>query len=295
MRSICRKCELEGKNGKNFVRAGRFYRRSDAKSVQRFRCLQCRSSFSRATFDICYRQKKRHKNEQLRRLLVSGVSQRRAAEILVLNRTTIVRKFLFLYGNALFNWRTRNFKRAKSRIIEFDDLETFEVTKCKPLSVTLAVESRTRKILGLAVSRMPAKGLLADKARKRYGPRIDERARGRKRLFKEIAPLIHEDAVIVSDCNPHYPADVKNSFPKAKHVTYLGKRGSSGGQGELRNKKFDPMFSLNHTCAMFRANVNRLFRKTWCTTKRSDRLYAHLLIYAQYHNDKIDAKEAARS
>ncbi|HEY8279241.1 MAG TPA: transposase, partial [Bdellovibrionota bacterium] len=81
-------------------------------------------------------------------------------------------------------------------------------------------------------------------------------------------------------------------FPKALHKTYEGKRGAQGGQGELKKVKFDPLFSLNHTCAMFRANVNRLFRKTWCTTKRIDRLRAHLMIYAHYHNRHLGQKIA---
>ncbi len=287
MRSACVKCKLEGRRGTDFVRAGKFYRRSDSTSVQRFRCLRCRSTFSRATFQSCYRQKKRQKNEMVRRLLVSGVSQRRCARILNLDRKTVVRKFLFLALDAIFLLRRANLRRHKSRVIEFDDLETFESTKCKPLSVTLAVESRTRRILGVAVSRMPAKGRLAQKARQRYGVRVDERSVGRAALFGEIKDLIQEDAVIKSDSNPHYPADVKRHFPNAKHVTFLGKRGSLGGQGELKKVKFDPLFSLNHTCAMFRANINRLFRKTWCTTKRSDRLYAHLALYAQSHNEAL--------
>ena len=275
---------MEGLSGKEFVRSGKFYRRSDSTMVQRFRCSVCRGNFSRATFQPCYRQKKRHKNEILRRLLVSGVSQRRAAIILSLNRKTVVLKFLFLSLDALFFLRRGNLKKKRARIIEFDDLETFEVTKCKPLSVTLAVEFETRRILGISVSRMPAKGLLAKQARRKYGPRTDGRAAGRKRLFKEIKDLIQEDALIKSDNNPHYPSDVKRHFPRAKHVTYLGKRGSLGGQGELKKTRFDPLFSLNHTCAMLRANINRLFRRTWCTTKKAECLRQHLAVYVEFHN-----------
>jgi hypothetical protein len=58
------------------------------------------------------------------------------------------------------------------------------------------------------------------------------------------------------------------------------------GQGELKVGGFDPIFSLNHTCAMLRANINRLFRKTWCTTKKMEMLEHHLAIYALYHNER---------
>lgn len=184
------------------------------------------------------------------------------------------------------NFHLRNHTTPKAAAIEFDDLETFELTKCKPISVTLAVESKTRRILGIEVSSMPAKGLLVKKARK-YGPRADERSVAREKLFSRIKPLILEGAQISSDSNPHYPGDVKRHFPSSIHKRYEGKRGANTGQGELKKVKFDPLFSLNHTCAMLRAHVNRLFRKTWNTTKNIDRLHDHLMIYAAYHNENL--------
>src|SRR5690606_21300913 len=159
-------------------------------------------------------------------------------------------------------------------------------TKCKPISITLAVEFKTRRILGLEVSRMPAKGLLVQRARK-YGLRRDERRRGRRRLFKKLQSLVTKDVAIKSDSNPHYPEDVERFFPKAVHRRFLGKRGAITGQGELKKVRFDPLFSLNHTCAKFRADVNRLFRRTWCTTKRIERFYEHLILYAAYHNEHL--------
>lgn len=178
-----------------------------------------------------------------------------------------------------------------AKTIEFDDLETFEHTKCKPLSVTLAVESGSRRILAIEVSRMPANGLLAKKSRAKYGPRGDERAFARKRLFVKIQDLVDCFAEIKSDSNPHYLADVKEFFPHSVHKRYLGKRGSTGGQGELKKVKFDPLFSLNHTCAKMRADINRLIRKTWCTTKSPGELYRHLMLFADYHNKNLSPLE----
>jgi hypothetical protein len=199
----------------------------------------------------------------------------------------VVRKFLFLSRKAHFEFAKSNLLRPKAHCIEFDDLEAIEHTKFKPVSITLAVEFKSRRILGLEVSQMPAKGLLARKAREKYGYRADERAGGRDRLFRSLKKLVTEDVQIKSDSNPHYPPDVKRHFPKAEHKVFLGKRGSIGGQGELKKIKFDPLFSLNHTCAKLRADINRLFRRTWCTTKRRDRLYAHLVLYANYHNQHL--------
>lgn len=226
-------------------------------------------------------------NEPLRRLLCSAVSQRRAAQILGLSRTTVVRKFLFLglHSERLLN--VENYLSHKAQTLEFDDLETFEHTKCKPLSVTLAVESKTRRILDFQVSRMPAKGRLARLSVKKYGPRKDERTQGRKELFKRLSWFIEKGARIKSDQNPHYVEDVKRYFPDSHHEAFKGQRGSSTGQGELKKIRFDPLFSLNHTCAMLRADINRLVRRTWSTTKKPERLSLHLALYALYHNENL--------
>jgi hypothetical protein len=196
------------------------------------------------------------------------------------------RKLLLLGREAEDLLRAQNRAAKKVRALEFDDLETFEHTKCKPLSVTLAVQHGTRRILGVEVSQMPARGLLVEKAKK-YGPRLDERFLGRERLFCSIKDFVDPQALIASDQNPHYGPDVKRHFPEARHITYKGRRGTNLGGGELKEGGFDPLFSLNHTCASLRMNITRLLRKTWYTTKRADRLRAHILLYAVYHNDHL--------
>ena len=269
------------------VSFGRFYRKSDSRWVGRFRCRKCLMTFSFATSHPCFGQNKRQMNEPLKRLLVSKVSLNRAAWILNLNRKTVVRKLLFLSAQAELRLQKQLSTHLPSKVIEFDDMETFEHSKCKPVSITLAVESGTRKILGLEVARMPAKGPLAARSRRKYGPRPDERPRARRRLFQRILPLVAQSAEIKSDENPHYPCDVGKFFPGRTHKTFKGRRGCVVGQGELKRIGFDPLFSLNHTCAMFRDNVSRLIRRTWCTTKRIDRLRAHLILYAEFHNDTL--------
>ena len=286
MRPNCQNCEFEKKLRPKVVRIGTYFRTSDSREIQRFRCKGCQKGFSVATFQKAYRQKKRQKNETLRRLLCSGVSQRRAAKLLSLNRITVVRKFLFLAIQAEFELRAGNLRKPKAQTVEFDDLETIEHAKNRPLAVTLMVESRTRRILGLEVSRMRAKGRLA-RGNREGEVRIDERKYGRENLFRRVKELVSEELEIRSDSNPYYRRTVEKHFPKASYRQFLGKRGSLGGQGELKQVRFDPIFSLNHTCAMLRANVNRLIRKTWCTTKKKDRLYAHLIIYAAYHNTHL--------
>lgn len=268
-------------------RRGSFYRKSDRKRVQRFCCRVCGRHFSVATLSLNYKQKKRHLNHKIVRLLVSGVSQRELARIYQINRKTVVRKFIFM--GTLAGSRLDEFNRAQPQVIsmQFDDMESFEHTKLKPLSMTVAVEQKTRRILGVEVARMPAKGLLAALSRKKYGIRPDERAYARRKLFKSLQPLTQKLQEIKSDENPHYPRDVQRFFPKAIHKVYKGRRSASIGQGELKKGGFDPIFDLNHTCATLRARANRLFRRTWCTTKKPERLKLHLYLVALHHNQTL--------
>lgn len=268
-------------------RLGRFYRKSDGQWISRLWCARCQKSFSSATLSRRRGQKKRHLNEKIRRLLCAGVSQREAARVLRINRKTIVRKFRFVAQSAQGELLAWNSRFPVSQEVEFDDLETFEHTKCKPLSVTLMVEYKTRRILGFEVSQMPAKGHLAKISFKKYGPRKDHRPIARQKLFERMKPFIAQTALIRSDSNPHYGPDVKRYFPHSRHVTILGGRSAITGQGELKKLKYDPIFSLNHTCAMLRAHINRLFRKTWCTTKKPAELANHIALYALTHNQRL--------
>ena len=95
---------------------------------------------------------------------------------------------------------------------------------------------------------------LAATTRKKYGLRPDHRRKYLRRLFKQIESKISAKTTSYSDKHPYYKPII------------------------------DKLFPLNHTLAMLRANINRLIRKTWCTTKCPHRLRDHLTIYISVHN-----------
>ena len=75
---------------------------------------------------------------------------------------------------------------------------------------------------------------------------------------------------------------LRRTFQQQITVNIWVKKGV--GQGELKKTAFDPIFSINHTFAMMRANISRLIRKTWNTTKKVESLINHLHIYVWMHN-----------
>lgn len=267
---------------------GKYRRKEDSKYIQRFRCKSCGLRFSAASYFENYRQKKRRINPLLLRLLASGNSMRRSAILLGVNRRTVERRLPFL-AKQCRRLNQLELQKLKGRIhnIQIDDLITKENSKLKPLSVSIAVDENRRRVLAVEVSSIPAFGHLAKLAVKKYGKRKSEHFEGLTRLFQTIAPIVAREVLVKSDDHQLYPGFITAYLPGAKHLTFTSERACIAGQGELKKVKFDPLFIVNHTCALFRANVNRLIRKTWCTTKDPDRLKDHLDIFTYFYNEHL--------
>lgn len=269
----------------NVIRDGKFQRKDDSKWIQRFRCKTCGARFSSATFSDFYRQKKRRINATLFRNLASNMTLRRCALNLGVDKKTVNRRLPLLAKRAR-SYNQNLLEEYKGRIhnIQLDDLITKENSKCKPLSVTIVVDENRRTILACEVSKIPAFGHLSKIALKKYGYREDEHFEGLDRVFKKISPLVNPEVRVRSDEHQRYPSYILSYLPKAKHETFKSERGAIAGQGELKKVQFDPLFIVNHTCAMLRGNVSRLIRKTWCTTKDPKRLKDHLDIFIYFYN-----------
>ena len=270
-------------------RRGSFRRKHDGRRIGRFHCDRCGRSFSASTSSLTFGQHKPAINAMVTKLLSSLVSGRRTAKLLKVNRKTVARRLPSCAAVARKEHAAELKQLAGSLThLEFDDVHTSEHTKLKPLAVPLLVDHKTRYIVAIGVASMPASGLIAEKSRKKYGPRPDER----RAVWSQVLAQAHRVSnlhhlTIVTDSHPDYPEAIRSALPHAVHVSVKSRRARSGAsQGELR-AGFDRIFSLNHTAAMLRANVNRLIRRTWCTTKRADRLNDHLALYLRFHNTAL--------
>ena len=267
-----------------------FYKRAnDSRKIQRFRCQCCGKSFSRATFSLAYRQKKRRINHSLWKQLMSSVSQRRCAKNLRVHRTTIHRRLKYFARKAKLEHSKflELLKEKKSAHIQFDDLITIEQTKLKPLSVSVICDVKTRVILAAKVSQIAAFGKIAKRSRQKYGVRGSNLAENLEELFCQVKSVIDEDAKIDSDQHPLYPKVVKRHFPQSRHRRFKSDPACVVGQGELKKNKKDPLFCINQILGMFRDNIKRLARKSWCTTKSPEKLQELIDIYVHFHNTQL--------
>jgi len=237
---------------------------------------------SNATFAPACWQKKRHLNHAYMMLLSSLVSMRRAALILNINPKTVARKLTFLGETLQKKMAEESLKHITE--IQCDELQTIEHTKLKPLSIALAVSSTDRRIVGFRVASMPATGHLAKASRKKYGPRPDHRRQQFEALCLEIQKRCPRLTTIISDECSFYGPIFSRVLPEVRVQQYKGEKSCVAGQGELKKVGRDPLFWVNHTLAMLRANINRLIRKTWCTTKKIQPLIHHLSLTMFVHN-----------
>jgi len=285
------KCDVY-KTQYSLVKDGTYFRKNDSRKVQRYKCQSCNSRFSAVTGTLEANQKKRRVNEMVGNLLCSSVSMRRISLILNIHRTTVSRKLTYLAKKSELHQEKylKSLEQTPVRHIQIDDLITIEHTKLKPLTISVAVDAENRRILGAEVKPIAAFGHLSEISKRKYGKRVSKHKEGLDLLFTKIYKSISKNALIESDEHKFYPQFIAKYLPGAIHSTYKSEKGCVAGQGELKKIHSDPIFAINHTLAMLRANINRLVRRSWCTTKDPEMLTKHIQIYIHFHNTKLIRK-----
>ena len=129
----------------NAQKLGSFRRKSDGRTLKRYRCKTCQKYFSQASFDAAFRQKKRHLNHSIMISMASLNSTRRAALMFNVNVKTIVRKTRYL-ARLIEAKQCKNLQRFEGvEALQFDELQSIEHSKCKPLSVAMAICKKSIK------------------------------------------------------------------------------------------------------------------------------------------------------
>lgn len=274
---------------KNISKKGKYFVKHSRSFIRRYRCSDCLKTFSKKTKSSLYYQKKPFLNDPIFNLLMSGSTQRRTAKLLNCSKSTVEKKFLWLSHH--YKSKVRITKESALHL-QIDELETIEHTKLKPVTVPICVSS-TYQILGVSTGKIKAKGYLSGIALKKYGFREDQREQAVTSLLIGLkGNLSYKPLTITTDDAPLYKTLIKQYFPGTTHIIIVS-RELIKKKRELiytaeRKKIFDPLFALNQRCAMLRADIRRLTRRSWCTTKKIENLQKHLELYQIYNNQQIN-------
>ena len=260
-----------------YAKKGYYRTKFNRQPVPRYRCKACGRYFGSHTGTDTYRQHKPKENALIAKLLCSGVTMRRTAELVGVSRRTVAKKLEWLAAKARAAHadclKAPGFQTA---YIQFDEMETYERNKLLPLSIALAVRAKTGQIIGVKVAEMNCHGKPARTSVQRYGRRQDTRQAAALAVFREVAMVAKPKLTVATDKKVAYKKHILTILPKAVHQVYPSRKGPTGSR--------DPLFKLNHICAKLRADVSRLARKTWSASKKAGCLQDHLDLYVAFNN-----------
>jgi hypothetical protein len=239
--------------------------------------------FSSQAFAVTYRQHKPYVNDPIMKLLCSGVSLRRTAKLTGVCKGTAARKLAWLADQSrAAHQEFLQRAGARTSYVQFDEMETYEHSKLKPLSIALAVRAKNGDILDAQVATMNCHGWKARLSRRIYGSRQDTRPDACRRVMETVRSVSKPTMTVASDSRKTYPKIIHRVMPQAQLKPILSRAKMLSLAGA--EKGFDPLFRLNHTAAKLRADIARLARRTWSASKKAECLQDHLMLYIAYNN-----------
>src|SRR5450830_22429 len=264
-----------------YVKTGFYKPKGSGQRVARFKCNECGRTFSANTRKATAYQRKRAINGRLFELLVSGVSLRRAAQLLEVEYNTVLLHFHHL-DEVSKGYHAKVLRTIKTEYVQVDELETFIHARPKCVSVAMAVRVKTGQILGFNIARMPAKGKLTAIGVSKYAWTVDERPAKFQAMLSSFTRCLKAPVTFKTDLNTNYPKWIAAVVPHAKleRVTGKSKRQPAGAP-----KAYDELFAINNTFARMRHDMNRLARKTWSTSKAIHGLEKHLWLYVAWNKN----------
>lgn len=275
----CPKCFTDGKE--IAFKAGYFYTKHNHEYRNpRYVCFNCGAKFSSHSDRANKGQKRPDINSEIFKWICSGATISRIAKNLSVNKITVMRKIKWLSEQArIAHGEAIARGDLTTSYIHFDEMEAYEHTPLKPLSVAIAVRVKTLQIVDARVATMNAKGHLVETSVQKYGRRQDTRIDACLEVMKTVKRVSRETLTITCDSKTNYPTLIKPILPYAKINAVLATKRKRGDKNE------DPLFAVNSVCALLRQDLAVLARKTMSTLKKAETLQDLLNIYIAYNNE----------
>lgn len=262
----CPKCQ-----NKNLRKRGSM--KSKRGATQRYECKSCHKTFTKRTGTLNYRKRKQELRDRITTLYCEGMSLRAICRVLNIHRKTATKYFIENSGKAWSN----NMRRLRqggiiTRYVQFDEMETFEWTKKRPLGVQISIRAKTGEIIHTKVCKIPVKALSVSKDYiNKWNKQVNRRPAIAELLWNTKHALSKDFATIACD-GARLPAKIAEDVFFDKQFNVVATK--------ARNKKIDLTF------LKMRQDISRLRRRTLATTKHRKNLQKHLDLYTDYHNTK---------
>lgn len=262
------------------------------KMYQRYQCKACGTTFSSRTLNWTGDFKKPELVRTIFQLYTSGCSIRRLAIDLKTTKATVSRTIKLLAEKC----KTYHQEYVANGFIDtdlvfFDEMESFEHSKALPVSIGLAVDINTRKIIDARVAEIKCKGKLKNNILKKqallpphYFTRQNHSPKMRQEVMDEVKKCLKPGGKIITDDKRAYLSLIRSTFNNTVLHIHVASRVSMKHHPEPT-----ALGRFNSVCANIRAYMSRMGRRTLITSKKKEMLQAHLYLYiARYNSYDID-------
>lgn len=266
---------------KSFYKDGYYKTKHNDRYKQKYQCRACGKCFSGSTIAPKTKFKKPELTALIFRAYCLRMTVRGIATQLGCSTKTVQTRIDWL-GKRCREYHNEVLRLGllKSYRFNFDEMETFQHTRLKPISVSIAVDATNGNIIEALACQMSGKGHTAALSKKIYGFRRDDRPKTRVEALASVSHCVLPKSVIITDGMLSYILAIRTELPTVKHKIIKSRANNQtqtvGG--------LDEMFWLNLTCAKIRHNLSRFTRRSWITTKRIQMLQAHLDMYICFNN-----------
>ena len=270
-----------------YVRHGSFHPKCRPRPVPRFRCRNCRRTFSRQSFRMDFRDHKPYLNAPLFSMIASGIGIRQCGRILHLSLRCVELKLRKIGRHSRRLNLNLQGNLTGDVSLHFDELETYEGQRnTRPLSVPVLLESYSRFIIWAEAAPIRPRGKMSNKRRKaiiesdkQHGRRKDLSRRSVVRAFSRGATLVKCSSSVTLE------TDEKSSYPGLARGSFRSQRlRHNKTNSRLFRGTWNPLFAVNNEEAIMRDLMGRLRRDSWLVSKKRRFLDLALQVHIAYRN-----------
>lgn len=270
-------------DARHIIRWGYFMARCRDRREPRFRCLECRKTFSRQTFRHDYRDRRPDCNDRLFELLTSGVGLRQAARVLKVSATTAQKKMRKLSRTCELLHKNLSTSLPPNRTYLMDEEESYESASIRPLTVPILMESQAWFIVATDVGSIRRLAPAGTARRRRQ--ELEEKKRGKRadnsrecvgQVLRKLQRRNPGRVQLLTDQKSSYATVAREVFgPDVTHATTAG---------SAPRTMHNPLFPINSMIAMSRDGCGRLRRDSWLVSKLAKWLRGQLAIFTVFRN-----------
>jgi transposase-like protein len=262
--------------------------------VQRFRCLDCRRSFSTQTFHIDFYAKRRVSYRKLERLGSASMSVRALSRELKCSCASVINRYDRLARQELAAHAQLRPQASRYEAVCIDGFVGFDRSQYFPNNITISIAADSRYVLSLTHATLRRSGRMRERQKRRreelyrgfefesgsiersFAELLDELARDRP-------PRRNEPLVIITDEKHEYQRALA-AHPLFRAQDEVHRVAHIRVSSKLPRTWLNPLFASNYLDREIRKDQAAHRRESACFSRSAANCLSRLTCYLGWHN-----------